>query len=165
MQSRRAEERDVAAICRICSDGWRETYRDLLTPEEIDAAIARFYLPERVRGELQETDGWGGYWVTESDGRVVAAAGGGMTGPGVGELFVLYVDPPERGRGAGSVALQAVTDQQVAQGAREQWASVQPDNALAIPFYEARGFVRRGERPAYEAPGRTSLRYWRSLEG
>jgi ribosomal protein S18 acetylase RimI-like enzyme len=164
MQARRAEERDVAAICRICADGWRETYRELLSPEEIESAIARFYVPERVRGELEESESWGGYWVVESDGRVVAAGGGGMTGPGVGELFVLYVDPPERGRGAGTAALQGVTDQQVGQGAREQWVSVQPDNTLAIPFYEARGFVRRGERPSYEMPGRTSLRYRRSLE-
>jgi hypothetical protein len=26
MHARRAEERDVAAICRICADGWCETY-------------------------------------------------------------------------------------------------------------------------------------------
>jgi GNAT superfamily N-acetyltransferase len=77
----------------------------------------------------------------------------------------MYVDSPERGRGAGSAALAAVTDQQVGLGALEPWVSVQPGNTLAIPFYEARGFIPRGERPAYEMPGRTSLRYWRSLEG
>jgi hypothetical protein len=41
--------------------------------------------------------------------------------------------------------------------------AVKEHNALVIPFYEARGFARRGDRPAYEAPGRTSLRCWRSL--
>jgi hypothetical protein len=66
----------------------------LLSPDEIESAIARFYVPERVSGELARPTSWGGYGVVERAGRVVGAGGGGITGPRVGELFVLYVDPP-----------------------------------------------------------------------
>jgi hypothetical protein len=30
VRARRAEERDLPAFCRICADGRRETYRELL---------------------------------------------------------------------------------------------------------------------------------------
>ena len=52
-------------------------------------------------------------------------------------------------------------------GAREQWVSVEPENAKGLPFYEARGFEARGERPAWgSAPeeGRVSLRLMRRLD-
>jgi GNAT superfamily N-acetyltransferase len=165
MNARRAEDRDVAAICRICSDGWRDTYAALYTPAEIEATIAQFYTPERVTAELVEhgTD-WGGWWVAErSNGQILAAGGGGLTEPGVGELLVLYADPTLRYQGGGSAILEAVTAQQVTLGAREQWVSVGKGNAKAIPFYQARGFMLRGERPGHYVSEHNSLRYWRTL--
>ena len=166
MQARRAEFRDVLAVCRICSEGWRDTYAGLHTTEDIEATIARFYTPERVTAELAErgTD-WGAWWVAEQDGgQIVAAGGGGLIEPGVGELFVLYADPALRYRGGGSAVLAALTDQQLTQGAREQWVSVGKSNMKGIPFYEARGFSLRGQRAAYEMQGHESLRYWRTLD-
>lgn len=38
------------------------------------------------------------------------AGGGGISSPGVGELFVLYADPASRGRRIGSALLSAVTE-------------------------------------------------------
>ena len=89
-----------------------------------------------------------------------------MIEPGVGEIFVLYLDPTRRREGIGSLLLDAITEQQRADGAREQWVSVEPDNVKGLPFYEARGFVARGECPALgSAPeeGRISLRLMRRL--
>ncbi len=60
--------------------------------------------------------------------------------------------------------LEAMTAQQIAGGAREQWVSVGKGNRKGIPFYEARGFILMGERPTYEMPGHASLRYRRLLE-
>ncbi len=156
----------MAEICRICAEGWRDTYAGLHTVEEIEATVARFYTPERVAGELGETPEWGGWWVAvDTDGRRSAAGGGGLTDPKIGELFVLYADPARRYRGAGTAVLAAITDQQIAEGAREQWVSVGQGNRQGIPFYEARGFVLAGERPTYEMAGRRSLRYRRPIGG
>ena len=165
MVARRARTEDVEAICRICAEGWRDTYVGLHTPEEIEATIARFYIPDRVAGELTETPEWGGWWVAEDpDGRLAAAGGGGLTDPKIGEVFVLYADPTMRYRGAGTAVLEAMTAQQIAGGAREQWVSVGKGNRKGIPFYEARGFILAGERPTHEMPGHASLRYRRPLE-
>ncbi len=158
---------DAEAIARVCADGWRDTYRELLEPERIEAAIAEYSTPERIRREIDPREGWDGWIVAVEDGVVVGAGGGGLTGPGVGEVFVLYLDPARRGEGIGTLLLEAITDRQRAQGAREQWVSVQPDNTKGLPFYAARGFEVRGERPAWgSAPGesRLSLRLVRPLD-
>jgi GNAT superfamily N-acetyltransferase len=157
---------DAEGIGRVCAAGWRDTYRGLRTPEEIEAAIAEYYGVDRIRREIAAPEGWDGWVVVVEDGVVIGAGGGGMTGPGVGEVFVLYLDPLRRGEGIGSLLLEAITDQQRLQGAREQWVSVVPDNAKGLPFYLARGFEVRGERPEWgSAPdaGRVSLRLSRQL--
>ena len=91
-----------------------------------------------------------------------------MIEPRVGEIFVLYLDPARRREGIGSLLLAAITEQQRAEGARQQWVSVEPENAKGLPFYRARGFEAAGERPAWgSAPedGRMSLRLVRWLDG
>jgi ribosomal protein S18 acetylase RimI-like enzyme len=130
--------------------------------------IAEYYTPERIRGEINPSDGWDGWLVAVDGGTVVGAGGGGMIEPHAGEVFVLYLDPARRREGIGTHLLAAITEQQLAQGAREQWVSVEPENAKGLPFYRARGFTVQGERPAWgTAPeeGRVSLRLMRRLEG
>jgi ribosomal protein S18 acetylase RimI-like enzyme len=164
---RPAEIPDAEGIARVCAAGWRDTYRGIKEPERIEAVIAEYYTPERISGEIAAPQGWDGWIVAVEDDTVIGAGGGGMTEPGVGEIFVLYLDPTRRGEGIGTLLLDAITDQQRAQGAREQWVSVEPENTKGLPFYYARGFEVRGERPEWgTAPeeGRVSLRLMRRLE-
>ena len=164
---RRAELADAEGIARVCAAGWRDTYRGIKEPERIEAVIAEYYTPERISGEIAAREGWDGWIVASEDDGVIGAGGGGMTEPGVGEIFVLYLDPKRRGEGIGTRLLDAITDQQRAQGAREQWVSVEPENTKGLPFYYARGFEVRGEVPEWGTPpeeGRVSLRLMRRLE-
>ena len=165
---RRAAIDDAEGIARVCAAGWRDTYRGMMKPERIEAVIAEYYTPERIRREIAAPEGWDGWIVAVEDDTVIGAGGGGMTGPGAGEIFVLYLEPARRGEGIGTRLLEAITDQQRAQGAREQWVSVEPENAKGLPFYHARGFQDRGTRPAWggtPGDGRVSLRLMRHLEG
>jgi len=62
--------------------------------------------------------------------------------------------------------LQAITAEMQAQGAEEQWVSVVAGNEKGIRFYQARGFVTRGERPSYgSTPDEEyiSWRMWREI--
>jgi len=150
VRARPATLDDVEAICCICADPLGE----------VDAES--FYTPARVAHELDAAPpSWGGWFVTEAD-VVIAAGGGGMTGPITGELFVLYVDPARRGEGAGTALLAAITAQQVELGATEQWVAVGAGNIEAIAFYEARGFARRGTQQLCTLDGQAA-RYWRSV--
>jgi ribosomal protein S18 acetylase RimI-like enzyme len=163
---RPAEAADLEGIARVCAEGWRDTYQDIYPAEQIEAVIAEYYVPERISTGLDAREGWDGWLVALDDGTVVGAGGGGMIEPHAGEIFVLYLDPKRRREGIGTLLLAAVTEQQLAHGAREQWVSVEPENAKGLPFYEARGFEVRGERPAWGSTPherRVSLRLARRL--
>jgi hypothetical protein len=62
--------------------------------------IAEYYAPERIRREIAAPKGWDDWIVAVEDESVIGAGGGGITQPGVGEIFVLYLDPPRRGEGS-----------------------------------------------------------------
>src|SRR3954463_11673421 len=98
---RKAGRDDAHGIARVCAAGWRDTYEGIYEPERIEAAIAEYYSPERIAGEIAAPHDWDGWIVAVDDGTVVGAGGGGMIEPGVGELFVLYLDPPRRREGIG----------------------------------------------------------------
>ena len=164
---RPAEPGDAAGIARVCAEGWRDTYAGIYTGEHIESVIAEYYTVERIAAEITAPEGWDGWIVAVEDGEVVGAGGGGLIEPGAGEVFVLYLDPKRRREGIGTLILDAITRQQLAQGAREQWVSVEPDNEKGLPFYNARGFEARGKRPAWgSAPeeGRFSLRLMRRVD-
>lgn len=163
---RRADLPDVGGIARVCSEGWRDTYAGIYDAQRIEAVITEFYNPERVAAEVTAPDGWDGWLVAIDDGEVVGAGGGGMIDSDAGEVFVLYLDPQRRREGIGSMLLAAITQQQRAHGAREQWVPVERENEKGLPFYSARGFESAGERPAWGSAGESSpsLRLVRRLD-
>ena len=163
MKIRKAIPADVEGICQVCSAGQRDTYTELRTPEETERIIAGFYNPERILGEVLNPVDWNGWWVALEKGSVVGAGGGGFLPPGSSELYVLYLEPSRRGEGIGTKLLQAITEELYEQGAREQWVAVTPDNQKGIPFYQARGFVRQGER-TYEGSDFVAWLFRRDLK-
>lgn len=52
MLLRKATLDDVEGICRVCTEGWRATYCDLVSTKSVEKVIADFYNPERVRSEV-----------------------------------------------------------------------------------------------------------------
>ena len=145
--------------------------RGLLSPAAIERQVELYYNPARVREEITaagKTPTWQGYVVAVSElDEVLGAAGGGVTDHAVGNVYVLYLNPSLRGRGIGTALLDFVTEQQMGEGATEQWLSVTEGNDLGIPFYVARGFVLRGREPFISAEDGTveahSLRMSRAL--
>lgn len=147
---RAATPSDAPGIADVCARAYRATYRDLLPEAFVDDVVARFYDETRVRSEIVPAPPhWLGYVVAEEMGTVVGAAGGAITADGVGELYVLYLDPVRRGEGIGTRLLDHVTGQLRAHGATEMWVSVAEGNDLGVPFYRARGFVERDRVPMH----------------
>lgn len=162
MSARPATAADVAAICDICTRAYRETYRGLLAGDYIERVVEDFYRPPRVAGEVDASPpGWLGYQVVEEDGRVLGAAGGGMTSATTGELYVLYLEPAERGRGLGTALLDRVTEQIRGLGATAMEVSVIEGNDKAIPFYRARGFTELTRGPAWGSDESDNVVAWR----
>ncbi|WP_019241028.1 MULTISPECIES: GNAT family N-acetyltransferase [Bacillus] len=168
IQIRHADLEDVKGIIKVCSDGQRVTYKDLIAANHLEKVIEDFYNEGRITNEIIHTNQeWNGWFVAIEGGNIVGAGGGGFTEKSVSELFVLYVDPDRKREGIGSQLLEAITKDQMERGANEQWVSVTKDNFMGIKFYEKVGFNYCGERPAYELPEEAayvSLRYKRELK-
>ena len=163
---KRAGLEHVEGISRVCREGWIDTYKGILSLENIERNNQIFYNHERITEEINESDGWDGYIVALDQDQVVGAIGGGMTGQDKSEVFVLYLDPKRRGEGIGTKLLDFLTAIQREKGAKEQWVSVQKGNMKGIPFYEKRGFEKIAEQPTYSnAKGENyiSLRYSRKI--
>jgi GNAT superfamily N-acetyltransferase len=162
---------DEGVICDICRRGFALSSTGLLSPVTVERQADLYYNPERVRHDITtagDTPRWQGYVVAASDLHgVLGAAGGGVTDEGVGNVYVLYLDPELRGHGIGTALLDFVTEQQLSGGAVEQWVSVTEGNDLGIPFYLARGFVVRERIPYIVADNGTveahSLRMSRTI--
>jgi ribosomal protein S18 acetylase RimI-like enzyme len=135
----------------VCRAGYAASSQKLLSPSDIERQSQLYYTPERVRREILSSDDapeWQGYVVAvTAANRVIGAAGGGVTGGSVGNVYVLYLNLALRGLGIGSALLEFVTRQQQRMGATEQWVSVTEGNDLGIPFYRALGFVVRERVP------------------
>ena len=152
----------AGAIGEICTIGWRQTVAGKLSEEYKQKNIEFWYTPNRVASDIEK----GQYsYVALIDSEVVGVIGGAMTGEQVGEIFVLYVHENCRYKGIGRKLLQALTDEQMERGVREQWVSVQEDNQLGIPFYESRGFIYQKKRITVTdtEENQVSLRYMRKL--
>ncbi|GAA4974656.1 GNAT family N-acetyltransferase [Actinoplanes utahensis] len=138
---RQAVVADVSSIAEICSTAYRDAYRELLPPGYIDRSVVAFYDAERVARDVAAAPpDWFGYQVVEEGGRVLGAAGGGMSGPATGELSLIYLAAAARGRGLGTLLLDRVTEQIRAAGGTEMWVSVFLGDQRGIGFYRARGF-------------------------
>jgi len=123
---RQAVVADVSSIAEICSTAYRDAYRELLPPGYIDRSVVAFYDEERVSRDVAAAPPeWFGYQVVEEGGRVLGAAGGGMTGLRAGELSLIYLASAERGRGLGTRLLERVTALVRAArcGCRSSWAT------------------------------------------
>ena len=138
---RQAVVADVSSIAEICSTAYRDAYADLLPPGYIERSVVAFYDADRVARDLAAAPPeWFGYQVADEGGRVLGAAGGGMTGLRSGELSLIYLAAAERGRGLGTRLLERVTAQIRAAGGTEMWVSVFLGDQRGIGFYRARGF-------------------------
>lgn len=78
-------------------------------------------------------------------------------------LYSLAIASEARGRGIGSVLLDAVEAAARDRGARRLGLEVRTDNSAAIALYEARGYRRSGRREAYYDDGADAYRYLKNL--
>lgn len=125
---------DVEAIRDIAAAAWRTTYAGRLEADAIERFLATAYAPERVLVRLERHDVL--VAALDAGGAPSAFAEAARHGDHL-QLVAIYALPDARGRGLGTVLIDAVI---------ERWpglpiaADVLVDNDLAEPFYLARGF-------------------------
>lgn len=162
---REATASDVPGIRRVAERGWNAAYRDILTREAIDAALAEWYDPDSVRAFVEQEDA--AYFVAERevgadaggatdaghDGSatptIVGYAGGGPgTEDGVARLGAIYVDPDFWGRGIGTALLDAFEEFCRERGCEVVEFEVLAGNEVGASFYRKHGYEPVEEREA-----------------
>jgi ribosomal protein S18 acetylase RimI-like enzyme len=136
---------DADGIAEVHVASWRGAYKGLLPAAMLDALSV-----ERRAKQWQEELAKANQttWVAVQAERVVgfASVGGSRdadTGPGVGELYAIYVIPPAWGRSVGH-ALHEPAVTRLASEYNEAVLWVLDGNARARGFYERHGWVPDG---------------------
>ena len=149
---------DVPALCRLGAATFRETYRTISDPREVDDYADEHFAPARVEA-----------WLRRPDARTLLACGGGEP---VGyahvrrapvpacvadreaiELSRLYLLASAQGSGLGSALMAAALAELAALGGRSVWLGAYERNVKALAFYARHGFTRAGTH-AFEFGGR-----------
>jgi GNAT superfamily N-acetyltransferase len=154
---RPAAPSDVPAIRRVAVAAWRATYAGRMADDTIERFLAAAYSEERIAVRI--------------DRHEVLVAGTALGDPDALafaevaahddhlQLVAIYTLPESRGRGLGTALVEAVVE---AHPHVDLAADVLVENALAEPFYAARGFVP-GEELTDEIAGEPirERRWWR----
>jgi ribosomal-protein-alanine N-acetyltransferase len=96
------------------------------------------------------------YLVAESEGRVVGHAVASLVAE-IAELQRIAVAAPWRRRGVAAALLDEVVVLAVGAGAERMLLEVREDNAAALAFYAAHGFVELDRRRRYYSDGATAV--------
>jgi ribosomal protein S18 acetylase RimI-like enzyme len=137
---------DIDGIARVHVQGWRESYKDFMTPE----ALAGLSVDERKsmwRGALAKPDPQAKLVVAvDPDGEIVGfARGGPIRNKGAealaadAEIFAIYLLDKVKRQGLGRRMMSAVFDHLAAQGFGSVGLWVLKENMPARRFYEKLG--------------------------
>jgi ribosomal protein S18 acetylase RimI-like enzyme len=143
---RDAVEADVEGIAKAHVQGWRESYKGLLTPE----ALAGLSVDERTqmwRRALAEPEPRARLLVAEADdGQIVGfIRGGPIRGKEAellgteAEIYAIYLLDKAKRQGIGRKLMRGVFDHLAAHGLRSVGLWVLRDNLPALRFYETLG--------------------------
>jgi ribosomal protein S18 acetylase RimI-like enzyme len=140
---------DVALLCQLGATTFRETYRTLSDPREVDEYADENFTAEKVAG-----------WFRKPCARTLVAS---LDGVAVGyahvrsakvpacvhdrkavELSRLYLLASAQGSGVGGALMTAAIGEVVALGGETVWLGAYDRNVKALAFYARRGFVRVG---------------------
>ncbi len=145
---RPATETDASALAALSIEVWVGTYiHDGVNAHFADYAITEFS-PERFRSLVQDPDevilvsenkeGVDGY-LRLSFNRPAPVPGCHET-----EISTLYVQPRHQGKGIGAALMDEALKVCRERGNRSPWLLVNSENALALEFYHAKGFMTVG---------------------
>ncbi|HEV2565854.1 MAG TPA: GNAT family N-acetyltransferase [Microvirga sp.] len=158
---RKAVEADVEGIARVHVQGWRESYKDFLSPE----ALAGLSVEERIRmwqGAFARPDPQARLLVAETgNGEIVGFACGGPvrreSAERLGteaEIFAIYLLDKVKRQGIGRGLMGGILDHLGRHGFRSVGLWVLKENLPARRFYETLGGTPGAEQ-SFDLRGQT----------
>jgi GNAT superfamily N-acetyltransferase len=149
LRLRRADVADAERLARLGVRTFRDTYRGIDAPEDIEAYVGEHFTPERVAQQLQRPasvtllaqcgDEDAGYLQV-----AVSEAPACVRGPSPVELVRLYLRVDWIGHGHGARMMQAAEAEALQLQGRTLWLGVYEKNLRAVAFYRRCGFEQVG---------------------
>lgn len=137
-------EEDLIQVRRIAQATWPDTFRNILSPAQIEYMLAWLYAIDRLRQQVRT--GEHVFHLADIDDEPVgfAAHQCECPRPGATKIHKLYLLPAAQGRGIGRALVDAVREIAESSGHDTLTLNVNKHND-AIRFYEAYGFRKGGE--------------------
>ncbi|MEM7312050.1 MAG: GNAT family N-acetyltransferase [Planctomycetota bacterium] len=167
-QIRTAGTKDAAAIARVQVDSWRGAYKDVMSPEILDAldVEAKTDLWKILLGDADQF-----CLVATTDGNIagfvaMSASPDDDHDPSrVADIGALYVEPKQWQKGIGSKLICHGLDRLREQGFNKAALWVLEGNEMGRTFYEKHGFTNDGGKKVHPRSGLVELRYEIDLSG
>ena len=162
---RTARDEDFPALKALTDRCWRADYAGLIP----DETLAMFLAGDDGERWRAYRDRWGGErWVAERDGDIVGYVGAGPprdddAAEGSAEVYALFVDPDEQGRGTGRHLLEQAEAYLRERGFGRAHLWVLAAAPATRGFYERCGWAPDGGARPLQPGDAETLRYARRL--
>ena len=132
---------DIPRIIEILQVNFRDEFRHVISDEQIEYMLAKFYAPDALK---QEMDHGQVYVKLHHDDEIRAFASYGSTPiPDELQLHKLFVDLHWHGKGYGGALIAYVQEQGRRGGCKTLMLTVNKRNTRAIAIYRKKGFEIR----------------------
>ena len=150
LQIRLAKVSDAPQIAKVHVETWHFAYRGQLP----DALLDSLSVERRTKfwqGALSNPNNLGTVWVAEEGKEVIGFCSVGMSEdddrkPETGQLYAIYVDPIDMGKGVGSQLITKGLQTLKQKGLKEATLWVLDTNKKTRRFYENRGWKEDGAK-------------------
>jgi GNAT superfamily N-acetyltransferase len=165
---REATPEDAEAIVSVTAAGWREGYREFVSPQKLAELPIERWRHEVSVGLRRPVDDAFTY-VAEIDGEfagycyVAAPSREAGLGSDVAELVAMYVDPGRWSEGVGGALMGAALKRLEGLPYTEAVLWTFKENERAIAFYERHGWRRDGGERIHPRSGEPAIRMRRAL--
>ncbi|PSL30029.1 GNAT family N-acetyltransferase [Chitinophaga ginsengisoli] len=138
-QIRTATIDDIPLIQQLTDEIWRPTYKDLMTPEQLEYMIALIYSTASLNSQMTKKQH--AFLLLYDEHRPIGFASYSTTDePGIYKLQKIYVHGDYQGKGVGRFLLEGVIERVKAANATTLELDVKRDNKARF-FYEKQGFT------------------------
>ena len=131
-----ATEKDIPLIQQLTYSIWPETYKEILSKEQIDYMLKMMYSTESLSDQM---DKGVEFILIKDEETYVAFAAYELIQPNVYKLHKIYALPNQQGKGIGKFIINYIADAIKAKGATTFQLDVNRHNK-AKGFYEKLGF-------------------------
>lgn len=141
------KEEDIDKVCELVNNDWKKVYRGYVNPELLTEDGCR-----RRGGRMKHMllSGKTSEYVWDEEGRILGMLSSGKTHdkdkPEAYEIFRIYIEEKEWGKGIGTGLLSFAEKQAGRLGYKEAVVWVVKENVRAVSFYLRRGYETDQEK-------------------